>query len=514
MSQEAYIITLPPPTANGGLHVGHLSGPFLAADAFCKHYRLAGHRCDVTSYSDINQSYVRVTAERQKRDPRELARHWTQDIRDTLEAYGSDVDDFYYPDEASESFVRKTFLDLCRDGKIRKKEIPVFYSLERGEYLDEAGVSGYCPLCLAACKWGICEACAYINDATTLVSPRDTITGSDALELRRVEVLVFEMEMFRPALMDFYAANASFRPRYIELVRSALSRPLPDFPISVPGSWGIPLNHPELPGQVINAWAEVMAHLVWCYRRASNGGVRGRIVNFFGFDNSYFYGIVHAALLIASGQQEWLPHATINNEFYNLENKKFSTSNNYVIWAKDLALRHSTDAVRFYAAFNNPGFEKANFSENDMVSVLRTELIEPWHAIVDGIAKEIGDAQVTAGSATPDTVSIGAAILSKIGLSYTLEHFHLRQAAEDILHLLSFLRERLSKRRLPPADALFLVKCFSQAAYPIIPFASRELYQLVSGRKLELFDLNPTVIIRPLPRSIFERRSLIAADAA
>src|SRR4051812_44124005 len=112
MPQDEYIITLPPPTANGGLHVGHISGPFLAADVFYKYHRLAGHRCVATSYSDVNQSYVRVTAERQKRDPRELARHWTRDIRETLEIYGSNVDELYYPDETSEAFVRETFLRL------------------------------------------------------------------------------------------------------------------------------------------------------------------------------------------------------------------------------------------------------------------------------------------------------------------------------------------------------------------------------------------------------------------
>jgi methionyl-tRNA synthetase len=514
MPQDEYIITLPPPTANGGLHVGHMSGPFLAADVFYKYHRLAGHRCVVTSYSDVNQSYVRVTAERQKRDPRELARHWTQDIRETLEIFGSNVDEFYYPDETSEAFVRETFLRLFRDRIIRKKEMPVFYSLERDEYLDEAGVAGYCPRCLAGCKWGICEACAYVNDATTLVSPRDTITGSDALEIRNIEVLVFEMELFRPALINFYETNRSFRPRYLELIRTAVAQPLPDFPISVPGEWGIPLNHAELPGQVINAWAEVMAHLVWCYGRAGTSSDHGRIVNFFGFDNSYFYGIVHVALLIASGQQRWLPHATINNEFYNLEHKKFSTSSNHVVWARDLALRHTTDAIRFYAAFNNPGFEKANFSEAGMVSVLRTELIEPWHAIVDEVFSQIGANEGAVALATPEIVALGRAALSRIGASYTLGHFHLRQAAEDILHLLAFLRERLSQQRLPVADAVYLVKCFAQAAYPIIPLAGGELYRLVSGRQLDVFDLSPAVIVKPLPRSIFERESLIAADAA
>ena len=55
------------------------------------------------------------------------------------------------------------------------------------------------------------------------------------------------------------------------------------------------------------------------------------MVNFLGFDNTYFYAIVHAALLIASGEQDWLPYGSITNEFYNLDHSKFSTSRNHVI---------------------------------------------------------------------------------------------------------------------------------------------------------------------------------------
>ncbi|HEV3076738.1 MAG TPA: class I tRNA ligase family protein, partial [Thermoanaerobaculia bacterium] len=36
------LITATPPTPNGDLHVGHLSGPYLAADVYKRYCRLAG----------------------------------------------------------------------------------------------------------------------------------------------------------------------------------------------------------------------------------------------------------------------------------------------------------------------------------------------------------------------------------------------------------------------------------------------------------------------------------------
>ncbi|WP_371924820.1 class I tRNA ligase family protein [Pseudomonas sp. R5(2019)] len=47
-----------PPTPNGDLHLGHLSGPFLAADVMQRVLRQRGHDVLFVSYSDDYQSYL------------------------------------------------------------------------------------------------------------------------------------------------------------------------------------------------------------------------------------------------------------------------------------------------------------------------------------------------------------------------------------------------------------------------------------------------------------------------
>ena len=49
-----------------------------------------------------------------------------------------------------------------------------------------------------------------------------------------------------------------------------------------------------------------------------------------------------------------LPDTIITNEFYELENFKFSTSKNHLIWPRDLVERHSIDEIRFFPALSNP----------------------------------------------------------------------------------------------------------------------------------------------------------------
>jgi len=506
MSAPEFLITLPPPTPNGGLHLGHLSGPFLAADVFNKHCRLAGHHCFSTSFSDANQSYVRVTAERQRRDPGELAHYWTRDILETLAIYGADVDDFFYPSADSCGFVRKLFCDAYQKGVLKRKAFPFLYSPQRGLLLDEAGVSGFCPRCLASCKCGICEACAFLNNASTLVAPRDTITGFDGLELRHVEVMTLQPEDFRTGLVGLYRDRGPFRARYMELATEALAGSLPDFPVSVPGQWGIQVEHPDFPGQVINAWAELMAHLLWSYECAAPKlGQQPKVVNFFGFDNSYFYAVVHASLFMALGCENWLPQATVNNEFYNLEHSKFSTSNNHVVWARDLAARHSPDAIRFFAAFNNPGFEKSNFSEPEMAAVVERVLVQPWQQVCDACSELLAHDRGYVGEPSDACTAIGLAALDRIDSSYTLEHFHLRRAAEDLVHFLRYMLDRLAWNRLSGADAAVLLKCFAQAAYPLMPLGSAKLYGLVAGRSLERYDRDASARLTSIPADIFTR---------
>src|SRR5579875_3672757 len=56
------VITATAPTPNGPLHVGHLSGPYLAADVAARAARAAGHQVLTVSGLDPHQNYVPAKA--------------------------------------------------------------------------------------------------------------------------------------------------------------------------------------------------------------------------------------------------------------------------------------------------------------------------------------------------------------------------------------------------------------------------------------------------------------------
>lgn len=501
---RSYVVTLPPPTPNGGLHVGHLTGPFLSADVFTRAARLQGARVFTSCYSDVNQSYVRVTALRQGRDPHELADHWTNDIVATLDEASIGVDDYFPVDGESRRAVQRLFHGLYDQGVLVKKRFPVFRSQQTGEFLDEAGVTGHCPKCLSRSKCGICESCSSVNDPSTLLEPSVTLTGEKTLAIEHVEVMVLELERFRSKIIAAYERNGRFRPRFRWVVEDALKAPLPDFPVTMPGTWGFPVDHADFPGQVINAWPEIMAQQIYSYQRAQSRdpalGTQPAFVNFYGFDNAYFYAIVHTALMAIIDDGRWLPYAAVNNEFYNLDHQKFSTSNNHAIWSRDLLKRHPVDAVRFYAAWNHPGFEKANFNESDMVGVLDRGLRRVWGRIAEQAnARNAGPA----GMPTEATAGVVRAALSRIYDSFSIERFHLRQAAEDTLHLMDYIDARLQSGEANDADIAHLLRGLAVALAPLAPDAADTLHRAVTGTAVEPIDSPQGVCLRRLPLDLF-----------
>ncbi|MEE9303349.1 MAG: class I tRNA ligase family protein [Thiotrichaceae bacterium] len=478
--EVSYIVTMPPPTPNGGLHVGHMAGPFLAADVFAKTMSILGNRTHVVSFSDTNQSYVRATAEKQNTDPCLLASKWSTDIVRTLNQYNCKLDFYFEPDPVSNAFCRDQFLSLYDKSILVKKPFPFFYSTARNTFIDEAGASGLCPECLDNCKCGICESCGLINRADTLLFPYDTNSPDLQLEVRHVDVLVIELERWRKQLTEFHSKNPHIRPKYSWLIEDVLARELPNFPISVPGTWGIGMDRDEFKGQVLNAWPEILTNFMYAYRRyedtSPHDGIR--IVNFFGFDNSYFYAIVHIALLHAFEETKYLPHSTMTNEFYNLNHDKFSTSKNHVIWASDIAKRILPDIFRMYAAITAPGYEKSNFSEKEMLDVFRSRFSDVWDELalkINAIIDQTQNFSLFTNQPSKNARKIVLAIHNRALKHYQIEQFNMREGAESALRtlptILHYIDSKSGENQFEETltDICHLLAAFAESISPITP---------------------------------------------
>jgi methionyl-tRNA synthetase len=444
MSDRVMVIS-PAPTANGDLHLGHIGGPFLAADVYRRYQRALGREVSLGTGFQDTSTYVVTTANRLGMTPKSLVARSAAQIEATLTTMGIDVDGFTGDDGRFVKGVLDFLERLHAAGKFRLRTMLFPYSPCTGEYLVDGHVRGGCPFCLADGNGGLCESCGHPIAPGELVDPRSVIHPDEPVEMREATVLVLPMEDYRDQLREYYASHTwAIRPHMAQLIEEILARPLRDYPITYPiSSWGIPAPFPEVAGQVINPNAETMGWSIHCTAlSAERSGAAPaaedqlwladagtRVVYFLGFDNTYPFAVVGLTMLLASDGRYLLPDAFVTNEFYELDNEKFSTSRGHVVWGTDLAAQTPRDLIRFHLAATSPEHQRTDFSRAALARVTESRLVRPWNRIAARVDEWVG------GGPRPvsDRSRVAATrIVARFAACYELAGFSLNRAAQTL----------------------------------------------------------------------------------
>src|SRR5262245_40869169 len=186
-----------PPTSNGDLHVGHLAGPFLAADVHARYLRTLGRPVIFASGTDDSQTYVLASARRKAISPEALCSKSWHDIRRTLTDFGISLDGFAPYDDGYRSAVLDFVSGLHSAGRFEIRTVRLPYSKKHGEFLVEGLVCGYCPICLSESRGGLCETCGHPNNFDELIEPQSTVDSSDSIVMEEARLLVLPMEQYR-----------------------------------------------------------------------------------------------------------------------------------------------------------------------------------------------------------------------------------------------------------------------------------------------------------------------------
>jgi methionyl-tRNA synthetase len=457
--QRRVLILGPNPTPNGGMHLGHIAGPYLAGDVYARYQRARGREVIFTTGTDDSQTYVVASARRAGISNEELCRTSTELIREALTAIGISFTGFGPFDDTYRETVLDFYRTLHAAGTFRLKTVRLPYSERNGEFMVEGMIEGDCPTCLTTSRGGLCETCCHPNNFDELLDPHSTVDPDDVLTYREATIMVFPLEEYREQLTAYHERWAPYwRPHLGQMVRELLSRPLQEVPITFPLNWGIPAPFPEVPGQVLNAWLELMPAGMYttsyAARKLGRDTAPGelwrveenlRMVHFLGFDNAYFFCLPHIALVMAHGGKYILPEWIINNEFYELESEKFSTSKGNVLSVQDMLKEVPRDVVRLYLALTAPEHTRTTFSRAGLDRVSANRLVGPWNRLAATLGK--GLANATSGTAAWLPVSNAArhraaAMLARFDAFYEMPNYSLSRAADTILvHI-----DRLARR--------------------------------------------------------------------
>jgi methionyl-tRNA synthetase len=377
------LVTAAPPTPNGDLHVGHLSGPYLAADIHARYLKLRGVAAHYLSGSDDHQSYVKTNAAVMGLAPQESADRLAAEIKATLDAAEIRLEEFVRPNQSPYhvALSQQLFRQLHQDGHLVEKETlsPYCESCER--YLYEAHIRGRCPHCNSPSGGNLCEDCGRPNDCIDLKESVCTKCGTPPAR-RMFKRLFFPLARWQTQLLAAQrntAMNASLR----SLCEQAVAAGLPDVAVTHIADWGIPVPVAGYENQRIFVWFEMAARYLAYARHLESIDAYWKsddaaIVQCFGFDNGFYYALFLPAIYMAYDQKLRLPAAYLMNEFYRLDGLKFSTSRRHAIWGRELLAKVPADVMRFYLAMTGPEVEGTSFTLAEFAATCDRELLDTW----------------------------------------------------------------------------------------------------------------------------------------
>jgi len=389
-----------PPTPNGNLHLGHLSGPYLAADILKKYLKM--YNVDVKYFCGIdnNQSYVPLKAYQQGCTPQKIIDTYTESIRQTFERADIDLDLLVLPDSSVNytSYIQDFFATLYENGALIEKEEDAYFCAESGDYIFEAFIRGACPHCGASSDGNACEQCGIPNQCVDLVHAQSKIADGGLIK-RKIKRLYLPMNNYVRDLERFWR-DTVMKPHLASLCQKMIENGPMSIAVTHPSKWGIHSTIDGYETQVYYVWAEMAACFIYMSEYAGDKDqwslIFGKkwqgdaeLIHCFGFDNGNFFTTLFPCLWWAHGKVKKFPDRFLTNEFLCLEGSKFSTSRGHAIWGHEFFAENDSDICRFFLALNSPESYQTNFKRDEYARVVQQVWVDGVDSIVAILQKDM-----------------------------------------------------------------------------------------------------------------------------
>jgi len=397
--QNIDVIFTPPPTPNGGLHVGHIAGPYLRADLNRRLLEAVDSPAAHVSHIDNYQTYVTKRARQLGKDTDQFRDEMTAQIRADFDEFGiyfdQSIDNM---SDAYRAYLASGLAELFDNERaIRQPEV-VGQDTRYGAV--EAFVSGTCPTCLQRAFINVCENCGNPMDLARALSPVEESTGcTEFVQVNDSRVPTAFMIDYQDIawLQGWHLEIDSDSPSLVRLIRELE-------PCRVALTFRSDYGYMVTPGRVVNPWFEIFfAH---CYALGQLLGLpaglsfsqlrtelvkadrRPWVTYYFGFDNSFYYGVLFPLLAHILDVPAMVPDTLKANRFLKIDGAKVSSSRGNAIWARDLVSRYPATSLRGALAAVSPELAELDFREDMLTAV------SSWPAPSDS-ARPIFDSPAT-----------------------------------------------------------------------------------------------------------------------
>jgi methionine--tRNA ligase len=526
---KRYTITAALPYTNGPIHIGHLAGVYVPADIFARYQRLKNNEVAFICGSDEHGVAISIKAKKEHTTPQAIIDKYHAIIKQSFADFGISFDNYSRTSlpihhQTASDFFRK----LYEQGDFIEEISEQLYDEEAHQFLADRFVIGTCPKCGNPEAYGDqCERCGSSLNATDLIDPKSSITGSKPT-LKATKHWFLPLNRYQEFLEKWILEGHKndWKPNVYGQVKSWLDDELKPRAVTRDLDWGIPVPVEGAEGKVLYVWFDAPIGYIsstkeWAEREGKDWrpfwqDKDTELVHFIGKDNIVFHCIIFPAMLKAEGSYI-LPTNVPANEFLNLEGNKLSTSKNWAVWLHEYLqdFPNQQDVLRYALTANAPETKDNDFTWKDFQARNNNELVAIFGNFINRVAvltQKYYEGEVPAAGALNATDSETLQQLSELTqkIEQSLERYRFREAQQELMNIARLGNKYLADEepwKLIKTDAervktvmyvaLQVATALAITSEPFLPFTSEKLKNILQlGTTVwEQVKQNPTALL-------------------
>jgi len=526
---KRYTITAALPYTNGPIHIGHLAGVYVPADIFARYQRLKNNEVAFICGSDEHGVAISIKAKKEHTTPQAIIDKYHAIIKQSFADFGISFDNYSRTSlpihhQTASDFFRK----LYEQGDFIEEISEQLYDEEAHQFLADRFVIGTCPKCGNPEAYGDqCERCGSSLNATDLIDPKSSITGSKPT-LKATKHWFLPLNRYQEFLEKWILEGHKndWKPNVYGQVKSWLDDELKPRAVTRDLDWGIPVPVEGAEGKVLYVWFDAPIGYIsstkeWAEREGKDWrpfwqDKDTELVHFIGKDNIVFHCIIFPAMLKAEGSYI-LPTNVPANEFLNLEGNKLSTSKNWAVWLHEYLqdFPNQQDVLRYALTANAPETKDNDFTWKDFQVRNNNELVAIFGNFINRVAvltQKYYEGEVPAAGVLNATDSETLQQLSELTkkIEQSLERYRFREAQQELMNIARLGNKYLADEepwKLIKTDAervktvmyvaLQVATALAITSEPFLPFTSEKLKNILQlgTTTWEQVKQNPTALL-------------------